>query len=273
MRRNARSALPGGHLSRRHGESLEFAELRPYEPGDDLRTVDWNAYRRLRRLLVRRFRAEQSQDVYLLLDTSSSMEFPREKFDLARRIAGAAALLAAEEQDRLTLLTFSQMVTGRYQETRRGRMPVETLRTLSRLSCEGETSLAASLEAAATLMRRPGLLLLLSDFLDPRGVDGALGILAARGAEVVGVQIYAPEEARPRLLGSVTYEDSETREERELEVTSATNRAYMELFEEYQRGLRRQFRAISGAFVSLETATPLEEALVTLFGPRREVGE
>lgn len=257
-------------MSKRLGESLEFAELRPYEAGDDLRTVDWNAYRRLRKLLVRRYRAEQSQDVYILLDTSSSMELPRSKFDLARRIAGAAAVLAAGEHDRLTLLPFSDMVTGRYIETRRGRMPVETLRTLSNLTCLGETSLSASLEAAAASLRRPGLLLVLSDFLDPQGLGNALRVLSARGAEPVGVHIYAPEEARPKLLGSVSYEDSETGEEHELEVTNATNRAYRELFEEHRHGVHRRFQELNGAFHSVETGSSLEELLFGLFGPRRE---
>lgn len=268
MRRSARSALPGGHLSRRHGESLEFAELRPYQPGDDLRSVDWNAYLRLRKLLVRRFRAEQTQDVYILLDTSGSMEVPREKFDLARRIAGAAAVIASGEHDRLTLLPFREVVTGRFVESRRGRMPVEVLRTLSGLVCEGSTAVAASAEAATAMMRRAGLVMIISDFLDPKGLDSALKALAARGAQTVGVQVYAPEEARPRLLGPLTLEDAESGEEHELTMSGETNRAYMELFEEYQRGLRRRFQEAGGSLVSLETGTPLPDALIELFDPR-----
>ena len=268
MRRSARSALPGGHLSRRHGESIEFAELRPYQPGDDLRTVDWNAYRRLRKLLVRRFRAEQSQDIYILLDTSGSMEVPAAKFDLARKIAGAAAVLASGEHDRLTLLPFREVVTGRFVESRRGRMPVEVLRTLSGLRCDGSTAVAASAEGAAAMMRRTGLVMIISDFFDPKGLESALKALAVRGAEILGVQVFAPEEARPRLVGPLTLEDAETGAEHEIVVSSETNRAYMELFDEYQKGLRRRFQEIGGSLVSLETVTPLADALYELFGDR-----
>jgi uncharacterized protein (DUF58 family) len=193
---------------------------------------------------------------------------PRDKFDLARRIAGAAAVLAAGEHDRLTLLPFREVVTGRFVESRRGRMPVEVLRTLSGLACEGATAVAASAEAAAAMMRRSGLVVIVSDFFDPKGLDSALRALAARGAEILGVQIYAPEEARPRLLGPVTLEDVESGEEHELTVSDETSRAYMELFEEYQRGLRRRFGEIGGRLVSLETETPLTDALFELFGLR-----
>lgn len=268
MRRSARSALPGGHLSRRQGESIEFAELRPYQPGDDLRTVDWNAYRRLRKLLVRRFRAEQSQDVYILLDTSGSMELPPTKFDLARKIAGAAAVLASGEHDRLTLLPFREVVTNRFVESRRGRMPVEVLRTLSGLHCEGSTAVAASAESAASMMRRAGLVMIISDFFDPKGLESALKALAVRGSEILGVQVFAPEEARPRLVGPLTLEDAESGAEHEIVVSGETNRAYMELFDEYQKGLRRRFQEVGGCLVSLETVTPLADALYELFGER-----
>ncbi len=271
MRRSARSALPGGHLSRRHGESLEFAELRPYQPGDDLRSVDWNAYRRLQRLLVRKFRAEQSQDVYILLDTSASMEVPREKFDRARQIAGAAAVLASGEHDRLTLLPFREVVTGRFVESRRGRMPVEVLRTLSSLQCEGSTSVGGSAASAAGMMHRTGLVMIISDFFDPSGLEAGLRALSVRGSEILGVQVYAPEEARPRLLGPVTLEDAESGEEHEISITGETNQAYMELFEEYQRGIRRRFHEANGSLLTVETETPLAEVLFALFGTAGEV--
>ena len=253
-------------MSRRLGESLEFAELRPYQPGDDLRSVDWNAYRRLRRLLVRRYRAEQSQDLYILLDTSRSMEVPAEKFDRARQIAGAAAVLASGEHDRLTLLPFAEVVTGRFVESRRGRMPVELLRTLSALHCEGSTAVAKSALLAASVMKRAGLLLIISDFFDPQGLGPGLKAVASRGTQVVGVQIHAPEEAQPHLYGSLTFRDAESGEEHELEVTGDTNRAYMEAFEEYQRGLERRFSEINGSLVTLPTDMPLRAALFALFG-------
>lgn len=257
-------------MSRRHGESLEFAELRPYQPGDDLRSVDWNAYLRLQRLLVRKFRAEQSQDVYILLDTSASMEVPKEKFDRARQIAGAAAIIAAGEHDRLTLLPFREVVTGRFVGTRRGRLPVELLGTLSSLRCDGSTSVGGSAAGAAALMRRSGLVIIVSDFFDTAGLESGLGALSVRGAEILGVQVYAPEEARPRLIGPVTLEDAESGEEHEISVTEGINRAYMELFDEYQRGLRRRFRELGGTLVTVETETPLSDALFALFGTSPE---
>ena len=273
MRRSARSALPGGHLSRRHGESLEFAELRPYQPGDDLRTVDWHAYQRLRRLLVRRYRAEQSQDIYILLDGSGSMGIPSEKFSRARQIAGAAAVLATGEQDRLTLLPFREVVSGRFVESRRGRMPVDTLKALSQMVAAGRTSVAASLAQTAALMRRPGLVLVISDFFDPGDLEPPLRALGSRGAEILGVQVYSPQEEQPRLTGPVTLVDAESEAEHDLESDRSTRQAYLQLFSSYVAQLERTFRSAGAQLLRARSDTSLADTFFNLFSPGSSASE
>src|SRR3954454_18704118 len=101
----------------KRGRGIEFAAHRAYTPGDDFRHIDWKAYRRLNRLLLRLFDEERDLPIYLILDVSASMAEPA-KFDLARRIPAALCYIGLAHLDRMTLLTFSE---GVIQETSPGR--------------------------------------------------------------------------------------------------------------------------------------------------------
>ena len=89
----------------KRGRGLEFADHRPYAAGDDFRHIDWKAYKRLNRLLLRLFDEEQDLPIYLMLDVSRSMAEPA-KFDMARRLAAALCYIGLAHLDRLTILPF-----------------------------------------------------------------------------------------------------------------------------------------------------------------------
>ena len=103
-------------LTPKRGRGLEFADHRPYAPGDDFRHIDWKAYKRLNRLLLRLFDEERDLPIYLMLDASRSMAEPA-KFDMARRIAAALCYIGLAHLDRLTILPFG----ARPRRTRRRR--------------------------------------------------------------------------------------------------------------------------------------------------------
>src|SRR5438045_8114015 len=92
-------------LTPKRGRGLEFADHRQYAPGDDFRHIDWKAYKRLNRLLLRLFDEEQDLPIYLLLDTSRSMAQP-EKFDQARRVTAALCYIGLSHLDRVTMTPF-----------------------------------------------------------------------------------------------------------------------------------------------------------------------
>src|SRR5919107_3623782 len=94
-------------LTPKRGRGLEFADHRPYAPGDDFRHIDWKAYKRLSRLLLRLFDEERDLPIYLMLDVSRSMAEPA-KFDLARRIAAALCYIGLVQLERLTILPFGR---------------------------------------------------------------------------------------------------------------------------------------------------------------------
>ncbi len=268
LTRSPRNPIPGGHLSRRHGASLEFSELRPYEPGEDLRSVDWNAYLRLQRLFVRRFRAERSQDVYLMLDTSRSMGVEDRKFASARRLAAACGFLATRQLDRVTLMPFSDAVDDRFVQTRRGTIPVELLEYLSGVTCAGQTSIGSCAFAVAEQIRRGALVIFITDFLDERGLEEGLRALAVRNADVVFFHVYTGEEEHPEARGPLTLQDEETRERYEITVDRAAARAYAEAFGRFALETRTLIEGYGAQYVRARIDTPLEEVLLSFIEPR-----
>ncbi len=210
--RRLRGGSDGGmHETNRLGESLEFAELRPYQSGDDLRQVDWNAYRRFQRLLVRRYQAERSHDVYVLIDASASMAVPAQRFDRSRQIAGAVAVLASRRQDRVTLMSFSHVVNNLFMQSRRDRGALKLLEHLSAMKTGGETDIAGCLTTATDHIRRNSLLVVISDFFSvPEDMEAVLAVLERLSVQMLFIRVTTREERNPDFRGDVLLEDSET---------------------------------------------------------------
>jgi len=147
-RRLHRGEARGSHGTPRRGSSsVDFADYRAYQPGDDFRSIDWNIYGRLDRLLVKLFAEEEDLSVHLLLDTSRSMAYgsPR-KVDWARRLAAALGYIGLASLDRVGAALFSTGMKGSLPP-RRGRAQVFHLfEYLGRAEAAGGTDLARSLE-------------------------------------------------------------------------------------------------------------------------------
>jgi uncharacterized protein (DUF58 family) len=127
----------------KRGRGIEFADHRPYSAGDDYRLIDWKAYKRLNRLLIRLFDEEQDLPIYLMIDVSASMTEPA-KFDLARRVAAALCYVGLVHLDRLTLVTFGD---GLARESSPGRGKGRIFRVfdwLEALEPAGPTDLRAA---------------------------------------------------------------------------------------------------------------------------------
>jgi len=200
-RKVVEGALLGLHASRRRGISAEFAELRAYRPGDDLRLVDWRMVGRSDRWFVKQFHEDTHLSSVILLDASASMDWssrPRElptKFWYGRLLAAAFGLLLLRQGDRVGLAGFDDRV--RAWLPARGGMAQETrlLRSLAALEPGGGTEAREPLREAALRLRRPGLVILVSDLLlDPAPAEQALRYLAHRGHQVVVAHLMDPGE-------------------------------------------------------------------------------
>lgn len=250
----------GEHPSSRKGFSLEFADYRKYQRGDDLRYVDWNIYRRFERLLLKIFTAEEEMNVYLLVDTSRSMtEGTPPKIDYAKKVAAALGYIGLKNLDRVGGASFS---SGRLLPLTlgRGRRQVLSLFSfLGKLSCGGETDLLEAVHSFSTLFPQPGLVVLVSDLFDPAGCCSALEELARKKHQLLVIQILDDGEINPKPAGDVSLLDIERGRERKFFLDG-------DLVRRYQQELQRYFEAIETVcssrridYLRTTTSTPFDE--------------
>jgi uncharacterized protein (DUF58 family) len=205
-RRLKRSLQRGEHRSIKKGTSQEFQDFRDYQVGDDMRYIDWNVYLRQNQLFVKLFAAEQELPVHLLIDTSASMAM-FDKLDYAMKIAAALGFIALSRQDHIGIGAFRQNLVDSLPPGRRNRD--QLFRYLSALQAGGETGLNDSLKAYTLLKRRPGLAVIISDFLDEGGYREGLLSLKYSGYEVLLIQVLHAEEISPIPGGNIQLVDTE----------------------------------------------------------------
>lgn len=259
-------ALPGGHLAPRTGTSLEFADHRPYEPGDDVRLIDWAVYARHRRLVTKVFAREVEAPLYFLLDASRSMG-EGGKAEFARRLGAALLYVAHRGGDRFALHPFRVGVEA-LGSPRRGRGALaRAFARLVELRPAGETDLSGSLVAWAEGAREPGVCVVLSDFLAPGGYrDGLLALRHGRHA-AVAVQVLSRSELDPPRLGEVRLLDVETGRARSLVLGPGALRAYRDALRRWNAALAEACRELRiPYFLFRSDASPVEAALTVLAG-------
>lgn len=266
MKVDVRSGGGGEHLARRRGGSAEFREHRAYSPGDDLRRIDWLAFARSGVPVVRTFRAEEDVVVRLLVDASASLDFgnPR-KMDVSRRLAAALAFLALGDSERVQVLVTGASDTrglAAVGEPRRGQGALHrVLQELSAVEAKGRGSLPAALRAVAERGFRPGLLVVLSDFLDPGDVSVELSRLRAQGHSLALVQVLSRMELEPDFEGDLALVDSETGAELSVTMDASAVDAYLARMNTLAEELRAVARRLGARFVRVVTDEPLEAPL------------
>ena len=201
----------GSRTGRRTGPGLEFAEHRAYAAGDDYRYVDWAAYGRLERLLLRLCQQEEDLSIYFLLDTSASMATGRPpKFDHARRLAAALAYVGLASLERVRIVSFGAEV-GAHLEAGRGKSHlVGVLDFLRGLRAGGPTDLERAVQTFLPHAPRAGLAVLISDLMDEAGYQRPLITLQTRGFDAWCLHVTDPSDVAPEGLGDLALEDAET---------------------------------------------------------------
>jgi uncharacterized protein (DUF58 family) len=207
-----RDIVAGEYSSAFRGRGVEFAEVREYQPGDDVRMIDWNVTARLGSAYIKRFLEERELTILFAVDYSASGAFGtrrRTKRALAVEVCAVLALAAARNNDRVGTALFTDRLE-RYVPPRKGRRQV--LRVISELLAHEPagrgTDLAGSLLALEPLLRRRSVLFLVSDFLAD-GWRPVLGRLARRH-DVIAVQLADPRERELPDVGTVALQDAET---------------------------------------------------------------
>lgn len=270
--------LMGLHRSPHRGFSAEFAELRMYQPGDDLRYIDWRMYGRSDRFYVKQFEEETNLRAYLLVDVSASMGWSSNppalptKLWYARHLAAALSLILVRQGDTVGLSAFHDEVVDRLPPRGGRRQWHELVRRLSGLEAAGGTRAQTALRELAVRLRRRGLVILLSDLLvDPEQTRTALRFLRHRGHEVLVFHLLDPGERELPATADARFVDPETDAELQVsvaDVRSEYRAAVTDALAEWERSLRPH----GIDYEVVDTGRPLSLALRAYLRKRERLG-
>lgn len=211
--------ITGLHRSPRKGFSVEFAEHRPYMPGDDLRYLDWRIAGRADRWVVKQFEEETNSRAVVVLDTSKSMQWTGDpsrltKLEYAERLVAAISLLLLRQRDAVGLVRFDaglrNVIPPRAQRAQWRRL----VAALDEPGGGERSDVAAAMMQAGRIVRRPGFVVIISDLLvDVAPVADAARALRARGHEVLVIHVMDPVERDFPETGEALYRDPESRQQ------------------------------------------------------------
>lgn len=261
--------IQGERRSPRRGQSVEFADYRPYAAGDDFRRIDWNAYARLERFFIKLFVEEEDLTVHVLVDASRSMDWGQpNKLEYALRLAACLGYIAMVGLDRVTVSVLGQTGAGarRYLPPLRGKPNVHQLFSFLQAVEPGGTNPAKSLQDYALQATSPGPLILISDLMEDGWTQG-FQRLAMRGFEPTVIHLLSPDEADPAhftdppLAGDFRLLDQETATEIELTADFASLAEYNSLVQEWQSELQRFLSQRGAHYLPVLTSLPLESLL------------
>jgi len=206
------SGIGGAYHAVFKGRGMEFAEVREYTPGDEVRTIDWNVTARMGAPYVKKFVEERDLTLLLVVDVSGSQDFGSRfllKRDYAAELAAVLAFSAVSNQDRVGAVLFSDRIEGYVPPGHGRKHALRIVRDLLAKTPEGRgTDLAGALRFAQRVLRRRGIVAVISDF-QATGYERALGALRRRH-DVVALHLQDPREAEVPPAGLVAFADPET---------------------------------------------------------------
>ncbi len=269
--------LVGLHRSPYHGFSAEFAEYRQYIPGEPINHVDWRVFAKTDRHYLKVFAEETNLRATILVDCSASMSFRSEgsavtKAEYARMLAASLAYLLLHQNDAVGLELFDESRLASVPAKAVRRHLFRLLAPLSKLPQGRGTSIGPVLHQVAERLPRRGLVILFSDLLDdPDDVIAGLKHFRHRGHEVLVFQVLDPREIDFDYRHDSRFEDLEAPGE-SLRLDPAQARAaYLDRFEAWRSGLRRELRSRRIDLVELSTDTPFDRALLAYLSRRRRM--
>jgi uncharacterized protein (DUF58 family) len=258
-------ALAGIHRSPFKGFSVEFAEHRPYSPGDEVRRIDWRTYGKTDRYYVKEFEDETNLTAYVVVDSSGSMRYrgraELSKFEVARRVAASLSYLLLAQLDAVGLIVHDTVIRQLIPPKASSKQLLGLLRALESATPGGETGLAEVWDAVATRhLTRRGLVVLISDGFDGVArLRSALRHLRHRGHDILFVQVLAREEVDFPFTKATKFRDYES--PTRVVAVDAARETYRRNFAAWEDGLRKALADVKADRIVLRTDEPIDRAL------------
>jgi uncharacterized protein (DUF58 family) len=254
--------ISGLHRSPNLGFSTDFAEHRPYVPGDDIRHVDWRVFARTERTYLKSYEADTNTNFTVLLDVSASMGYAHgaiTKLAYAKLIAATLAWFSRRQRDRVGVATFADDVREIVPPSAR-HLP-HVLHVLDRATAGGAGALARPIARIAQAQPRRGIFLLLSDLYEPAAeVSRALGPLTGAGHDVMVIQLLDAAERTFPFDDSTTFRDLESGAQ--LPVSPAKSRArYLAAMDAHLAAMRAKLAGSRVDYMLVDTAQPIDRVL------------
>ena len=252
--------MSGARKSSAKGSSVEFSDFREYIPGDDIRRIDWNVYGRLDKLFIKQFMEEKEAFYHIFVDSSASMNFgEKKKSDMALKLAAVFVWLVQKQLDRVEILTLSDgrldrtsPITGRSSFAR-------MLDELEKVSFGGTTGINEAISRAKINGR--GVTIIISDFLDPEGIDEAIKFLIFKRQEVMLLQVLAHEEIEFDEEGTFAIKDMETSDEVRVTMSRQTIKNYQKTLESHNQKIQRLAKKYGCAYMQITSDEDIEKVV------------
>lgn len=265
-KRVARGGRYAEQKSKDMGHGLEFKDFRPYVAGDDLRAIDWNIYRRLGKVFVRLYEEQQDLPLYLMPDVSKSMfmeDTPR--IHGALRVAMALASVSLGQHDSVGLFPFADDLQIKVKGKSGKAGVMSFARHLSQLEERDQTELSKSVKRFSGMTLRKGLLVIISDFFEPAGLEPIMKALNGCPHNLLLVQLVRKSDANPTLEGDVRLRDCETDEVADVTITPAVLKRYREAYDNFNEELTVFAKKRQANLFRLDVEEDVVEQLASLF--------
>lgn len=254
--------LQGERRSKRRGQSVEFADHRPYVAGDDLRFVDWNIYGRLEQLFLKLFIEEQDLTVHIMADASASMSVGKPSKELfIKKLAAALGYVSLVNNNRVTVSLFGEGVTAQIANMRGRNYLHQMAECLLTTKSEGLSLFTDTCKQVVSERIGSGVMIVLSDFLFKEGYEEGLRRLIGRQYDLYVVQVLSPQELSPEFSGDLKLIDIEDVDAAEITASSALLKYYKKNVTAYCNELK-SFCAGRGAVYMLANSADSVETLV-----------
>jgi uncharacterized protein (DUF58 family) len=272
-RRALRGRAKGERQSKHRGQGVEFADHRQYAVGDDVRFLDWNIYGRLDQLFLKLFIEEQDLSLHILVDSSASTSMgdpPKDRH--LKQMAAALAYVGLVNNNRVTICTFADGVTGRLPNMR-GRSCLNRMAEfLVGARPEGATDFDKACRQLTTGRMGSGITVVVSDFFFKQGYESVLKRLMTDNYDLCVLQVLSPQERKPDLMGDLSLVDVEDADVSEVTVSRALMKQYERTLAAYCSMLK-DFCVRRGAMYALtDSAQPVDRLVMEHLRRLRLVG-
>lgn len=251
------AGMAGPRKSTAKGSSVEFSDFREYLLGDDIRRIDWNAYGRMNRLYIKQFMEEKEGIFRIFVDCSESMAYgARQKSDHALKIAGAIGYLALNNLDRVYMTTVSgeETTISKGMVGKQAFMKLATQLESTRIIGRGEFASAI----LGTPLKQKGTVVLISDFFDQEKLEQAIRYLAYAKQDILLVQVLAEEELEPKLEGTLSLIDLESKNEMKVTMTGKVMKTYDATLKTFLSDLTQLVKHYQGTYICSSTSQGVE---------------